>query len=897
MKTSYSFTPSQCRSSHSALFLFSSVVAAVVVLAMAGGIVKALPAAIPGAGAEGDPPPVVVDSIEPTEIVQGQVPQLEIQVFGSNFIEGLPSKTNRPTVTLRQQGKGGAEFSALAWVNFAGTVATLPADLINLLQAPLGVYDVIVTRPTDDASGTLKGAFTVTDGEPDPGEIALVVRSAWGGPVYDVDVAGDLAYAAIGRRLVILDIADPTNPVEIGSLYIKSGVSGVRVSGDYVFLSAARPYRFTVVDVSDPANPTLVWAGQGDLFSIDVLLYGTLAYTRGRTGDVDVFDISDPPSTVHLGQPISSFVEVMTIAGDRLYVGTGNTSELRIYDLSGDPSNPVLLGSVASDDGWSSTGLAVEGDYAAWTVRNNNATHTLYIVDVSNAASPTVLSYQSDFDGVFGHKFADVDLVGGYAYVADAAFDAPRFWSTTRGLVVYDVATDPTNPTIVSTFKTHGDVRSVRVIGDRAYLFDQGEGLIILDVSDPANPVRLGNYHSPSTLREMTKVGDLLYVTDAWNGFTVLDIGDAAHPEVVSVYLAEHFNDLGVNAWGITVQDDLAYLGAGHLGLEVVEVSDPANPTFLGTFRIPSPEDPRSTFAGISLSGDVAHVGFNERPFCFGSGIDWFLNLDVSDPQGITELGRVQVGCAGAPLTIELNDQSIAFIGRERDQVIVDTSDAANPILILDGSEIGDAIDVALAGNLLYAASEDGSGSPGPTDGLWIQDVSDPANPVVLAHVNENTSLPDGVELSQAYAVATQNQRLYVVGSGYVPGVTYGATTYVFDVSDPTAPELLAVAPFVGGINFGVSATSVLVDEPYQYVANATPNASNGSGKSGLIILELLGINPADLDGDGIVGVADLLILLANWGPCLPKGECPADLNDDGSVGVADLLILLANWG
>ena len=54
---------------------------------------------------------------------------------------------------------------------------------------------------------------------------------------------------------------------------------------------------------------------------------------------------------------------------------------------------------------------------------------------------------------------------------------------------------------------------------------------------------------------------------------------------------------------------------------------------------------------------------------------------------------------------------------------------------------------------------------------------------------------------------------------------------------------------------------------------------------------------PGDLDGDGHVGVSDLLILLANWGPCPPKGDCPADLDGDGSVGVADLLILLSNWG
>ena len=55
---------------------------------------------------------------------------------------------------------------------------------------------------------------------------------------------------------------------------------------------------------------------------------------------------------------------------------------------------------------------------------------------------------------------------------------------------------------------------------------------------------------------------------------------------------------------------------------------------------------------------------------------------------------------------------------------------------------------------------------------------------------------------------------------------------------------------------------------------------------------------PGDLDGDGSVGIRDLLILFANWGPCpVPPDPCPADLNGDGSVGVGDLLILFANWG
>ena len=55
---------------------------------------------------------------------------------------------------------------------------------------------------------------------------------------------------------------------------------------------------------------------------------------------------------------------------------------------------------------------------------------------------------------------------------------------------------------------------------------------------------------------------------------------------------------------------------------------------------------------------------------------------------------------------------------------------------------------------------------------------------------------------------------------------------------------------------------------------------------------------PWDLDGDGVVGILDLLILLSSWGPCPdPPQGCPADLDANGAVGVLDLLILLAHWG
>ncbi len=55
---------------------------------------------------------------------------------------------------------------------------------------------------------------------------------------------------------------------------------------------------------------------------------------------------------------------------------------------------------------------------------------------------------------------------------------------------------------------------------------------------------------------------------------------------------------------------------------------------------------------------------------------------------------------------------------------------------------------------------------------------------------------------------------------------------------------------------------------------------------------------PGDLDGNGAVGLTDMLMMLPAWGSCAPPlaAPCPADLNCDGTVGLTDLLSMLSSW-
>ena len=121
---------------------------------------------------------------------------------------------------------------------------------------------------------------------------------------------------------------------------------------------------------------------------------------------------------------------------------------------------------------------------------------------------------------------------------------------------------------------------------------------------------------------------------------------------------------------------------------------------------------------------------------------------------------------------------------------------------------------------------------------------------------------------------------------------TWSGSAYLFDIT--TGRQLTKLLPNDGaaddwfGRSVAISGVTAIVGAHY--------HEDNGD-RSGAAYLFDASFCPWDLDDNGVVGVSDLLSLLASWGPCPPKEDCPGDFDDNGAVGVSDFLALLANWG
>ncbi len=125
-------------------------------------------------------------------------------------------------------------------------------------------------------------------------------------------------------------------------------------------------------------------------------------------------------------------------------------------------------------------------------------------------------------------RYADVWGEGDYAYLGSFQ---------TTGVRIFNI-TDPTNPTLVSTYQggVFKDVKTRNGIG--YFASDDNQGMHIVDISDPVNPTLIKKVTSIqggfNDIHNIFLDGDYVYQADNHNAAVkVLDISDPANPTFV----------------------------------------------------------------------------------------------------------------------------------------------------------------------------------------------------------------------------------------------------------------------------------------------------------------------------------------------------------------------------
>jgi hypothetical protein len=281
----------------------------------------------------------------------------------------------------------------------------------------------------------------------------------------------------------------------------------VCVQGNYAYVSGVHAQELAVLDISDPANPAQVGSvaltGMGsasDVYYADGHVYVT-------AGGLQVVDVSDPTLPVGVGSlGTSGLSRGVTVAGDYAYIA--DFWSLLVVNVL-NPATPTIRGEYRSapEQRSSAYNVAIVANYAYVAGGEN-----LQVVDVSDPAAPVEVG---SVDTAAGGAL-DVAAAGSYVYVLGYSPE-----DDLAGVRVLDIS-DPAAPIPAGFYPTPGSEgpRALAAAGNYVYVAAGDAGLRMVDVSDPQNPTEISHYDTPGFAYDVAVAGDYVFV--AGDGLSIL---------------------------------------------------------------------------------------------------------------------------------------------------------------------------------------------------------------------------------------------------------------------------------------------------------------------------------------------------------------------------------------
>ncbi len=318
----------------------------------------------------------------------------------------------------------------------------------------------------------------------------------------------------------IYDVSDPTSPQLIAhntdhnyGKFIEATVNAL-ITSRYDSL-------FVFEDISNPVEVFRYSTTEG-VAGNDFTLKGNYTYVAGGYKGVRILDISNPILTHEVGSYTEYNQRFQTIAANDSVIFAGSYGRIAILSVS-NPESLQLLGHI------NTYGLQdmILKDSFLLTLQISRG---VVVYNVSNPMNP---------DSVGALSIPDIYLKTFYLK------DSLLFIANGNNLYIVNVS-NPASPTMIDTFDT-ADFDPEVIAAQGNYVFTaQSRGsnsITVIDVSNPANPVVVGSVTLPYPhVTCLLPRGNLLYVlgesSPVYGTGYILNISNPASPEIVGYMTA-----------------------------------------------------------------------------------------------------------------------------------------------------------------------------------------------------------------------------------------------------------------------------------------------------------------------------------------------------------------------
>lgn len=466
-----------------------------------------------------------------------------------------------------------------------------------------------------------------------------------------------------------------------------------------------------------------------------------------------ILDVSNPAAPRQIGQSraFPGFVGDIAITGDLVYIAAGKAG-LRIMDLT-EPLQPRQVSVVPSEGSFEKVVIRDDVVFIAEVLGEYyfNRQDMVRLFDVSDPANPRELNRLNGYL---------LDVQGNMVYVIQDEV-----------LKVADISHPQTPLDVIDT----GLKNASAVSGQYVYTVDVTNRVLgIVDLSDPGDPQPRGSLEIGTDylgqLEGVIKISaDLIYVKNTFWGesgltssaFFLVDVSDPDTPEQIGSWSgqdepSEHGVIFGALA-GEALEDNLLYLALESCyssnGLWIVDVSDPTDLHHVGSF--------------YALTGALNAISVDKFAYVLRFGFS--NDLEIVD---LTDLNNIQVRM-GITSVSALDEMPLVdhYLYLPASQgTILDLASSIRPLqLNRNATGLENSSHIKIAGEHACASNFNG--------GLNFIDVSDPANPRLISHLDTEDI---------GYLACADTEALYIVPS-------YGSTAdvtslHIVDISDITRP-------------------------------------------------------------------------------------------------------------